>query len=151
MKDVKQYGEQGFTMLEMLFSFTIFCVIVTLFPTFIGMVLQGPTDSRLQRFEWEVFVSQIKKEIRFVDQLYVEGNIVYLQKESDIVTYELYQDKLRRRVNGMGHEVLLQNVANIRFEEIVNGVQLTVTDHRENIYQAQLRSFIDITKRADER
>lgn len=143
LKFAKRDNEHGFTMLEMIFCFAIFCMIVAYIPLLLQIIYSSQTDVQLQRFEWEVFVNQIKKEIRIVDGLYVKNQKVYMQKGRDIVTYEKYQDKLRRRVNDSGHEVLLQNVAFVQFIEITNGVKVNVTDHEGKKYEASMYSYLE--------
>lgn len=136
--------EQGFTMLEMLYAFFVFCIIMSLMPLILKTIFTSGIDNRLQRLEWEVFISQVKKEMRMIDNLYILNGQLFLKEGEEVISYEKYKDKIRRQVNMKGHEVMLQKVKSMKFEQIVNGVKLTVTDLNDHVYEVMLRSYIDL-------
>lgn len=82
----------------------------------------------IQGIEWDVFCSQIKKEIRVSSRADVIAGRLYLTKDSDTIIYEKYGSNLRRRVNSTGHEILLQNVAEVTFTVVSNSVKIVVKD-----------------------
>lgn len=137
-------GSNGFTLLEAILGLAAFCLMASLLPISIQVVNKvDQTEIRLQAMEWEVFSSQVKKEIRMSKQISVLSNSISFKKDADSILYEKYGTKLRRRVNGAGHEVLLQNVNNVQFEKINNGVLIKVEDIWNNVYSLSARSFIN--------
>lgn len=143
-KYVTLFTEDGFTMLEMVYSFAIFCIIAAFIPAITQFVFKINPDGHLQQLKWEVFLQQAKKEIRTVEDCYVQNNMIVMEKGGSIITYGKYQDKIRRRVNYTGHEVLLQNINSVTFEQKYNGVKITVYDVENRKYEAIIRTYIDV-------
>ena len=86
------------------------------------------SEKSLHAMEWEIFSSQIKKEIRLTTRAELISNRLILTKDSDTIQYEQYGTSIRRRVNSTGHEVILQNVSQHTFTLINNTVKIDVTD-----------------------
>nr|WP_274855758.1 competence type IV pilus minor pilin ComGF [Bacillus methanolicus] len=138
-------NNKGYTMLEMLFAFSIFCLIVSFVPIFFKIVIHEESlNRRLAMMEWEVFVSQVKKEIRMSDRLQISGSKLFLEKDGKLILYEMYGENLRRRVDFLGHEILLQQVQSIHFQKLQNGVQITVTDKGGTEKTTAILSFIEM-------
>lgn len=145
MKNAKYLNESGFTLLEMLFAFSIFLIIVSLLPLSYRIILEDKMiESRIQRLEWEVFISQIKKEVRTSSKVTVFNQVLVLEKDGQTIIYERYGTNIRRRVDSKGHEILLQNVSSFKFEKMINGVCLYVTDKYGYEYLVRFRAFIKI-------
>jgi competence protein ComGF len=120
-------NNHGFTLVETLFAFSIFTLIIFFISPFFQLILNN-TDlkERLQIMEWEVFSSQIKKEIRMSQNVEVVAGNLVLSKDNQTVVYEKYTTLLRRRVNNLGHEILLQNVSEVNFTLINNAISVYV-------------------------
>jgi len=99
-------------------------------------------ETRLQDMEWEVFSSQIKKEIRMSTNAQVVGQTLILADDKGTVSIEKYGNTIRRRVNSKGHEVILQNVSQLTFTELNNGVKITVKDLNGKTYMLTVYSYI---------
>ncbi|MGX6442733.1 competence type IV pilus minor pilin ComGF [Neobacillus sp. K501] len=136
-------NEQAFTLLEVLFAFLIFTTII-FFLTPVLQVLLNHSDSqeRLQEMEWQVFCSQIKKEIRMSSNVEVLSGKLVLTNQNEKVYYEKYTQNLRRRVNSTGHEIALQNVSSVNFIRENHAVKIVVTDIWGNEYSTRIHSFI---------
>lgn len=144
-QNVPMLNEKGFTIAEMLIVFMVFCMLVTLFPLAIQTIGSLKyLEQRTENLEWEVFLSQMKKETRLSNPVTVLGDKLLLQKNGDTILYEIYGSNLRRRVNYTGHETLLQNVASVRFEKAVGGYDIYVYDLKDNEYSAKIRSYIRV-------
>ncbi|MGM0900059.1 MAG: competence type IV pilus minor pilin ComGF [Bacillota bacterium] len=144
-QNVPLQNEKGFTLVEMLIAFMAFCMLASFFPLAIQTVASHKyLDQRNQRLEWEVFLSQVKKETRLSSQVTVLGDKLLLQKNGDTILYEKYGANLRRRVNYTGHETLLQNVASVRFIKTTGGFSIYVQDLEQIEYSATIRSFISL-------
>lgn len=139
------FWSSGFTLMEALLGLAAFCMMAALLPLSIQVVSRvDDVQPRIQEMEWEVFSSQVKKEIRMSEKIEPQTNRLLLTKDSELILYEQYGTKLRRRVNGTGNEVLLQNVNNVQFESIKNGVRINVKDIWSNDYSFSVQSFIQL-------
>ncbi|NWQ40007.1 ComGF family competence protein [Bacillus sp. EB106-08-02-XG196] len=144
LKPVRYPNEKAFTLLEVLFAFSIFTTIVFfMFPVFQIILDNKDSNGRLQNMEWDVFCSQIKKEIHISSKVeVVSGNLV-LTLGNEKVLYEKYGSNIRKRVNSTGHETLLQNVSMVTFTRINNSVKITVKDVWEREYSVVVQSYIE--------
>lgn len=139
---MKRWNNDGFTMIEMLLSFSIFCLIATLIPLFFRIILDDYSlEGRIQWMEWEVFVNQLHKEIKLSDRVEIVNKDLKIWIDDEIVTVQKYNDVLRRRVNMTGHEVILQNVQSVQFTKGEDFVQIEVTDTFGRTNKRKLYSF----------
>ncbi|SMQ82844.1 competence protein ComGF [Bacillus sp. OV166] len=128
-KFVGPLNEKAFTLIEVLIAFSIFTTIIFFMtPVFQIILTNKDTEASLQAMEWEVFSSQIKKEIRQSTSAEVISGRLILTKDTETIQYEKYGTNLRRRVNSTGHEIILQNVSQYSFTIINNAVKTIVTD-----------------------
>jgi competence protein ComGF len=104
---------------------------------------QSELKNRLQTMEWEVFCSQMKKEIRMSTNIQVVSNHLILTEDNGTVTFEKYENILRRRVNNSGHEVVLQNVSDVTFTLLPNRIRISVKDLHDKEYITNVYPFID--------
>ena len=108
-RSVRYFSDNGFTMLEMLFSFSIFLLIVSFLTVGLNFLFQDwKMEARTQRLEWHVFINQLKKEIRLADAANIKAGSIVLTIDGKSVLYEKYGSNLRRRVDMKGHEIVLQ-------------------------------------------
>jgi competence protein ComGF len=142
-KSVLCPNEKAFTLLEVLFAFSIFTTIVFfMLPVFQIILDSKDSNGRLQEMEWDVFCSQVKKEIRNGSKTEVISGRLVLTLYNDTIYYEKYGSNLRRRVNSSGHETLLQNVSNVTFTRLNNSVKIFVTDVWGREYSVLVYSYI---------
>jgi competence protein ComGF len=143
-KSAKYLNEHAFTLIETLFAFSIFIMLIFFIsPIFQVMLNNKDLNERLQVMEWDVFSSQIKKEIRMSQRVQVIDGNLELTKNSQIILYEKYNNLIRRRVNNTGHEVLLQNIAEVNFTLLNQGVRITVKSLVGKIYSLSIYAFFD--------
>ncbi|MFB6465831.1 competence type IV pilus minor pilin ComGF [Cytobacillus sp. Hz8] len=132
-------------MLEMVFAFSIFCIIVSFLPICFRMMLNTHSnEQRIQRLEWEVFISQMKIEVQSADQISGDDQNLLLLKDGARITLEKYGANLRRRVNEEGHEIMLQNVQSVKYHYLKNGVTIIVTDTFQATHTATIYTIIDL-------
>lgn len=137
-------SEQGFTLLEVMFAFSIFTTIAFFLTPVLQITLNNEdSKERLQEMEWEVFCSQVKKEIRSVSRAEVSSGRLVLTNNNETIYYEKYGTNLRRRVNLTGHELLLQNVLEVSFTRLKNAVKINVKDSWGHEYVVTIHSYID--------
>jgi competence protein ComGF len=137
-------NETGFTLIEVLLALTILSIIAFYMgPIFHTVLNNHRSQYALQEMEWEVFCMQMKKEIRMASKAEVVSGRLILTKDSETIYYEKYNSLLRRRVNSLGHEILLQNVSDYQVTVLTNQVNIKVTDLNGKNYWAIAYSFVD--------
>lgn len=143
VKNVAVQNNKGFTLVEMLVAFSIFSIIISFLPMLISTINRDQLlERRGQRLEWEVFISQIKKEIRMSQKVTISNQRLLLEKDGAVIIYERYGSNLRRRVDYKGHEIILQHVQSFQFEVLLNGVSVKVTDTYGYDYQEEIRLLL---------
>jgi len=143
----KSKREAGFILTEMLVALSLFLVFCAFFPLALKITVEERIiSSSLRSLEWDVFLHQLKKEVRFAKSVRVTDHKLNLSINEENIQYELYGNKIRRRVNGTGHEVCLQEVVTVKFEAVQNGVKIAVTDSLQNKRNAAVYSFLRLTE-----
>jgi competence protein ComGF len=140
---MKRLNNKGFTIVEMIIAFSAFLFIVSFIPLSFRLFYQnGFVDDRLQRMEWEVFIGQAKKEIRMGERIRVENNRLTFVKNGQSITYEKYGTNIRRKVDLKGHEIMLQNIKEVTFEPIADGVRISVQDQFDQSESQIIRTMV---------
>ena len=139
----KVLNNKGFTIVEMIISFSAFLFIASFIPLSFRFLYQdGFVEERLQRMEWEVFIGQAKKEIRMGEGISIEYNRLTFVKNGQSIMYEKYGSNIRRRVDLKGHEIMLQNIKAVTFEPIANGVRISVQDRFDQSESQVIRTMV---------
>ncbi|NMD71828.1 prepilin-type N-terminal cleavage/methylation domain-containing protein [Bacillus sp. DNRA2] len=143
IKNAALRNNHGFTLVEMLVAFSVFTVIISFVPMMLSTInREKPIEQKLQRLEWEIFISQIKKEIRMSQWVTITPQRLQLEKDGEMIIYERYGTNLRRRVDNKGHEIILQQVQFFQFERLLNGILVTVTDVNGYEYREEIRLLL---------
>lgn len=138
--------ERGFTLPEMLIAFSIFLLITSFIPLFMKVMFINSEQKRgLNKMEWEVFLQQIKMELRESKAITInEGKIHFGKYNGETVTFEKYNTSIRRQVNSRGHEILLQNIKELKFSSAGNGFSLEVVDGADQSFSARISRLIPL-------
>ncbi|MFJ7510038.1 competence type IV pilus minor pilin ComGF [Peribacillus simplex] len=141
----------GFTMIEMLFSLMIL-MTTSLFVLQLFSIINTQMGSvdKLHPKEWEVFTMQMKQEVRSSKVQDVMENKLYLLTGEQLSSFEQYEDKVRRRVNGMGHEVILQNISKFRVEKDGSVIVINITDKAGTTFSRRFHPFFRNVTKVDE-
>lgn len=129
---VSVINQQGVSLLETLIGLFSLLVIVSLFSSvFTYWTAASPEINEFSYEEYILFIQQLQMEFKQSDQYWVndQNNKLYMlrQENDDIVHFEKYQDKVRRQVRGVGHEVFIQQINNFRVYERAYGVEIEIT------------------------
>lgn len=150
MRSVRVFNNKGFTMLEMLYAFSIFLIIVSFLPLSFRYLFQNDLfEARTKTIEWHVFVQQLKKEVRLSEEIAVLSSRIILRKDGQSIQFDQHGTNIRRRVDEKGHEIVLQQVDKIRFDELKDGFRLTVNDIFHQQHTATFISFLDLEEDYD--
>jgi competence protein ComGF len=135
--------EDGYTLLEMLISLTLFFMIMSFVPVIIKMTQDyQKTAVSLSTQEWDLFLQQLTFELREGEQVKTGyQKVSFMNSYDQTITYEKYGKNIRRRVNGTGHEILLQNIANVEFTRVPKGLFIQVQDLEQRTYAERVSLF----------
>lgn len=119
-------NEKGFTLLESVCVLFLVTSLFSLFPLAVKTFgTAGEAFRPEEDEEWNLFLMQLRKEIRVSSSCQAAQNTLKLNEAGRTVTYEPYRNSLRRRVDGEGHQIVLQNVRSIQFAATGNGVKVS--------------------------
>lgn len=118
------FNEKGFTLIEVLITLMIILALTAVLPSLmISSVRTSAFDH--QDEEAQLFYVLVAKEVRGAASVVTNGKTLTLTKPSgDTITFEMFGNVIRRRVNGTGHEVVLQGVKGMSIE--VSGPRVKV-------------------------
>lgn len=138
-------NKSGFTLIELLVSLSIFLAISSLILQMLTNVHTSlRTDVGINPKEWEIFLNQFKRQVYLSTDQKVSGNKLFLSvKNNEIVLFEQFGDKLRRRVNGTGHDVVLQNVSRFSVKKEGKSIVIEVTDKGGKLYTRSITPYIN--------
>ncbi|WP_249594820.1 competence type IV pilus minor pilin ComGF [Peribacillus frigoritolerans] len=141
----------GFTMIELLFSLLILMSTSLLVLQLFSIIhTQMRSVDKLHPKEWEVFTMQMKQEVRSSKTQDVMGNKLYLLSGEQLSSLEQYEDKVRRRVDGMGHEVILQNISEFRVDKDGSVIVINITDKAGTTFSRRFHPFFRNDTKIDE-
>ncbi|WP_191991725.1 competence type IV pilus minor pilin ComGF [Bacillus aerolatus] len=109
-------NNNGFTMVESLLVLLIFISVAALFPLVYGAVFR--VEERLdpeRRLEWELFALQLRKEMNMSHSIQPAADKLTFVHDTDTISIEKYNEGVRRRVGGRGHEMILQEISSVQF------------------------------------
>ncbi|WP_033828428.1 competence type IV pilus minor pilin ComGF [Bacillus andreraoultii] len=133
--------ESGYTLVEMLLSLSIFTIIITFIVSMVPLLryhLYSPEIT--DQMQWEMFLNQAKREIWEGDKimLSIVPDRILIWKGEELIIYERYIDRIRRRVDGRGHQLILFNIRSFRYEEIEQGIKFIVTHQNGKKYEGEI-------------
>jgi len=138
-------NEKGFTLVEMLVTFSTLLIILSLISPFLSTVFRDNSE-QFNKLEWQILIQQLKMEVREARDISISKNasVTFYNVTDDLVSFEKYNDKIRRRVNQKGHEVLLQQITGVTFEPNPNGFLISVVTVDGKTYQAIISAFTTV-------
>ncbi|OMP67689.1 competence type IV pilus minor pilin ComGF [Domibacillus epiphyticus] len=104
-------SNRGFTLIEALIALIVFLACAASFPLLYDAAYRAIETSKAEKnMEWEIFVVQLRNEMQMSKNWHVSGGKLYYGEADALTSISQYQDKLRRQINGRGHEVMLQHI-----------------------------------------
>ncbi|MQR95608.1 competence type IV pilus minor pilin ComGF [Fictibacillus phosphorivorans] len=122
------FKNNGYTLVESMIALGVL-IVTSFLVTLLFTHLQKQPQS-VQSEETALFFSMIGKEIREAATVEVRNNALFISLPSgEMVSFTRYHSLIRKQVNGLGHEVWVQNIQDMKVEEIENQyVYVTLTD-----------------------
>nr|WP_255552632.1 ComGF family competence protein [Fictibacillus sp. 7GRE50] len=117
--------KNGYTLVESIIALGVL-IVTTLVISLLLTHLQKHPQS-VQSEETALFFSMIGKEIREAATVEVKNNALFITLSTgEVISFTRYHSLIRKQVNGLGHEVWVQNIQEMKVEEI-NGSFINVT------------------------
>jgi competence protein ComGF len=135
-------NRKGFTLLEVILVLSILSVIASLFPTVIKTI-SPPKHTGIHPHELAIFFQQIGSEIKGSKSAEVkESSLFLLLPSGTVISYEQSGNKLIRKVNGTGYELVLQNVFVFESKIRQGTIALYVSDSKKLTYNRRYLMYI---------
>lgn len=119
------HNEEGFTFITTLLMMGILVISLPFLSYLIQVVTERSDQSELSVGQFFLFM---RNEVIQAKQLQVYPNKLKLTtKDGATASFELYQQLIRRQVDGKGHEIYLRDIQHLQFISLPYGIQLMVT------------------------
>lgn len=131
---LKLKNNKGFTLVESLFALMVNSLVLLLVGTTLQTMLKTEDfmENQKQNIEWHIFLNQVENDVTDKKMTKVLPYEVILEENQtkDKITYTLSAAKIRWLRNGTGYVPMLNEVKNVKFHEIENG--LLIESHFKN-------------------
>jgi competence protein ComGF len=132
-------SQSGTTLIETIIALTVLLLLSSLLPLLFIPIQKQPAISQLE--ETSLFFSMLGKEIREGEIIEVNNDSLFItHSDGNVISFSKYHSLIRKQVNGLGHEVWVQNISELVLE-IQSDVLLTVKiiDDKGHVYQRLFR------------
>ncbi|SFC49691.1 competence protein ComGF [Bacillus sp. 491mf] len=134
--------QAGFTLLEVMICFLFLSVFFLLLPRLQVLFIEPPYPKQITNWEWNVFLEQVQIEFRDVEEgNNGEGKLFFKTKAGEHITYVKSGNNIVRKVNGAGHEVLLQKVEDISYQLTAHTLMICVRDINGKVYDGVVTRY----------
>lgn len=144
MKNIKNafIHEKGFTLIEAMMSLMILSVIMFFLPLIVHSFTAVDRMVHISEdFEWNLFLVELRNEIKKADNIAILQDRLFIYKGELITMYEKHRDTIRKKVNNLGNETVLQNVQSLGFtirdDSVVMSVEFTSKIKEEALFLMQ--------------
>lgn len=139
-------NERGFTLLETLFSLVLFLMIISISTSSLkSFVKRNYSYESVNRLELDNFIKEVQKEANMSISFTVHPDLLLFEEFNQVtISYRKYATIIRRQRLGLGHEIVLQNIKDIKFVQISERqILVKVIDLNGGIYEKTIRIFIN--------
>gem|GEM_PF-926487 len=128
----------AFTLIEMLFSFSIFCIVLSLIPPLFQTVTvlnKQVNDTSLINFEF--FAQDITRELNDIPikNITVENNHLVVKHEDELTNYTFTKEKIYKTIDGKGNITLLQNLKDFKIDNKYIMVDIILIEDNQEYYK----------------
>lgn len=134
-----QSNEHGFTLIEMLISFSILSFLLLITPTIWTYLNYQP---QTERFSVHQFFHVITDEVQLYQVLGDSHDSLSLQTiDQKHILISKYKDTIRRQVNRTGHEVLMRDVQSFEVKYFDHYLVIKLRLKSGNLYEKVITKF----------
>jgi competence protein ComGF len=132
-------SQKGYSLMEAFIALTVLLMLSSLIPLLFIPIQKQPPNPQLE--ETSLFFSMLGKEIREGKSIEVNNNSLYVtHTNGNILSFSRYYSLIRKQVNGLGHEVWVQNISEMvlkKHSDVLLAVKLI--DKQGNEYERFFR------------
>jgi len=136
---------KGFTLISMLVALTI--LVLTLPFVYYALSALQLKQTYTEALSVQQFFTQLHYDVMSSSSAHIANNQLYIRVTDGndhtdrIARVSLYNNTIRRQVNGLGHEIYLRQVSDITFEEQTNAIFLTITKESGEVYEKTIYNY----------
>jgi competence protein ComGF len=132
-------SKNGHTLIEAIIVLAVLLMLSSLIPLLFIPIQKQPPISQLE--ETSLFFSMLGKEIREGKTIEVYNNSLYITlSNGNVLSFSKYHSLIRKQVNGLGHEVWMQNIREMVLEKHSDVLfTVKIIDTKGNEYQRFFR------------
>ncbi|WP_222928570.1 ComGF family competence protein [Oceanobacillus piezotolerans] len=131
--------EQGFSFITL---FVAIAIISMTLP-FIGYLINSVHhQSNYEELAVHHFFQLIRDEVIHAKKTLIqEEKLTLIQEDDSVVSFSLYQDVIRRQLDGRGHEIYLRDVKAFQVTSYTYGVRIKVTNLLGDTYEKTISNY----------
>lgn len=136
---------KGFTLIEVLICLSVVLLITSFLPLILKTVYRVSFESEgIHLLELDIFAQKLQYEARHGQGVAATSNQLTIWRDDGRhVTFDLYQDKIRRRVAGTGHVIVLQRVKAFFVQEKPYGALLKIVGVDDMTYNIPIYTILN--------
>lgn len=126
-------SQKGYSLMEAFIALTVLLMLSSLIPLLFIPIQKQPPNPQME--ETSLFFSMLGKEIREGKSIEVNNNSLYVTlTNGNVLSFSRYHSLIRKQVNGLGHEVWVQNISEMilkKHSDALIAVKLIDTQGKE--------------------
>lgn len=132
----------GYTLIEAVITLGVLVMLSSVVPLLLIPIQKHPPISQLE--ETSLFFSMLGKEIREGTSVQVQNNTLFIiDANGDIKSFSKYHSIIRKQINGLGHEVWVQNISGMIVKKLSDFlISVKVIDNEGKEFQHVFRRIM---------
>lgn len=132
-------SQKGYTLMEAFIALTVLLMLSSLIPLMFIPIQKPPPITQLE--ETSLFFSMLGKEIREGKSIEVNNNSLSVTlSNGNVLNFSRYHSLIRKQVNGLGHEVWVQNISEMVLKKHSDALfAVKLIDTQGNEYERYFR------------
>lgn len=133
-------NEFGFSMISMLTTITIIFISLPFLAYLLNSLAYSSHQEMISTHQFFLFLRDELTESPHIEIINSDA-ISYELKNGDFAEISFYNNLVRRRVEGKGHEIYLRDVDSLTFKKTSHGMLITVSTMQGESYEKQIVLF----------
>jgi competence protein ComGF len=108
--------EEGHTLIEALMALSVMVLLAYIISFSLIPIQEKPISAQFE--ETNLFFTMLGKEVREGVSIEVRNNMLYItHSNGDVISFSKYHNLVRKQVNGLGHEIWVQNIREMQMNK----------------------------------
>ncbi|MBR7797798.1 MAG: competence type IV pilus minor pilin ComGF [Bacillota bacterium] len=130
-----QHKQSGFSFITTLIMVTILVISLP----FLSYLLKSISNqSDIHELSIQQFFQHLRNEVMQATDFRIVANKLLLESNGATVSFELYQELIRRQVNGLGHEIYVRGVKDFSLAPLSYGFQIIITSTEGDTFEKDI-------------